>query len=82
MGQPITTSIKKIWGMELALNKDLFTTPPKPNIKNLVTHFVNPKPKMSKVVPCPPSNDGIGIDGFSLEKKCKKTLNEIENNEN
>jgi hypothetical protein len=48
----------------LVLNKDPIKTPPKLNIKNLVTHFINPKPKMSKVVPCPPLNDGIGINDF------------------
>jgi hypothetical protein len=36
---------------------------------------------MLRTIPSPPSNDGIGIDGFTLEQGCKKTLNETKDNE-
>jgi hypothetical protein len=74
ISQMVNTSVEKLFGTKLGLNKDQIITPRKPNIKNLVTHFVNLKPKMSGTVRCPPSDDGIGIDDFSLERRCKKHL--------
>jgi hypothetical protein len=43
MGHSNTTSIEELFGMEPELSKDLVATPPKSNITNLVTYFVDPK---------------------------------------
>ncbi len=67
MGHLDITSLEKCFAMELKLNKDLITAPPKPNIKNSVTHYIDPKPNMLGVIHSTPLDDGINIYDFSLE---------------
>jgi hypothetical protein len=55
------------FGKEPKLSKHLVTTPAQPDIKNTVTIFVYFEPKVTGLVPFAPSNDGLGIDGFSIE---------------
>jgi hypothetical protein len=81
MGHIDTISLKILFGPKLEQNRDSITAFPKSNIKNLVTYFINLELKMLGIVPFPPSNDGIGRDGFTLEQGCKKTLNETKENE-
>jgi hypothetical protein len=71
---PILFHHKCFFGKEPKLSKYLVTTVPQPNIKNIITFFVYLELKVTDIVPFPPSNDGLGIDGFSIE-----TLNGMEN---
>lgn len=73
-GLPNITSPKMFFSKEPKLSKDLVTTPPQPNIKNSITFFVYLEPKVTDTVPFPPLDDGLGINGFSIE-----TLNGMEN---
>ncbi len=70
-----------MFGTKQKLNKDPVTTSPKPNMKDSATYFIDPKSKLLGTLPFPPLNDGPGIDGFSPEQGCKKTLNGMENGE-
>jgi hypothetical protein len=63
MGHLNTTSPKEFFSLEPELNKDPIMAPPKLDIKNLITCFVNPKPKMLGSIPFPSSR---GIDDVSL----------------
>jgi len=78
MGHLDTTSPKDFFSLEPELNKDPIITPQKLDIKNSITCFMNPKPKMLGSIPFPSSR---GIDDVSPQQKCKKTQNGIENNE-
>jgi hypothetical protein len=40
-------------------------------MKDSVTYFIDLKSKLSRTLPFPPSNDGLGMDGLSLEQGCK-----------
>ncbi len=71
-----TISPKKLLGTKQELNKDPITTSPKPNMKDLVTYFIDPKLKLLGTFPFPPLDDGL-----SPEQGCEKTFNGMENSE-
>jgi hypothetical protein len=74
--RPNIISPEKLIGTKQELNRDLITTSPKPNMKDLVTYFIDPKPKLLGTFPFPPSDDGL-----SSEQGCEKTLNGMESSE-
>jgi hypothetical protein len=58
----------------LELNKDSVIAPPKLDIKNLVTYFIDLESRLLGTIPFPPSNDGDWHKWFYIGTRMQKNI--------